>query len=70
MFNCDFYVINFLLAFLDLRFNVEDLLEEVASDIFFIDILLVEIEVLDLFESGPFVWVEAEHLQAEVFEVL
>ena len=47
-----------------------DISNEVVSDVLFIDELLVEFQVFDLFESRPCFWVLAKHFDAEVLEVL
>ena len=47
-----------------------DISNEVVSDVLFIDELLVEFQVFDLFKSRPCFWVLAKHFDAEVLEVL
>lgn len=51
-------------------FNSINLSNEIASNVLFIDELLVEIEVFDLIEGRPFFWGHAKHFEAEVLEVL
>jgi len=68
--NSNFYIADFHRLKLRNWLGLVDISNEVVSDVHFIDELLVEFKVFDLFECRPCFWVLAKHADAEVLEVL
>jgi len=68
--NSNFYIADFYSLLLRNWLGLVDISNEVVSNVVFIDELLVEFQVFDLFECRPCFWILAKHADAEVLEVL